>query len=291
MSFLFFIDESGQDRRDSPYEVLAGVAVEDRDLWNLITAVQQAEVECFGRRYAQEEHELKAKRILKSKVFRHAVQLPPFEPEQRRGLAKECLDAGDKAGRAQLTALAQAKLEFVRQVLQLCASFRCRAFASITARTAPRPMGDFLRKDYAYLFERFFYFLEDVGLDALGLVVFDELERSQSHLLVGQMARYFRDTQKGRMRSGRVIPEPFFVHSDLTTGIQFADLIAYIIAWGVRVEQMPAPVRPELEELAELVCSLEYRAKRDIGQNKNQTVRSFKLIEDLRPRAERFGGP
>ena len=196
MSFLLFIDESGQDRRDSPYEVLAGIAVEDRDLWNLITAVQRAEVDCFGRRYAKEEHELKAKKILKSKVFRHAVQLPPFEPEQRRALAKACLDAGDKAGRDQLTGLAQAKIEFVKQVLQLCSDFRCKAFASITARDAPRTAGDFLRKDYAYLFERFFYFLEDMGLDALGLVVFDELERSQSHLLVDQMARYFRDTRK-----------------------------------------------------------------------------------------------
>ncbi|MGH9832835.1 MAG: DUF3800 domain-containing protein [Blastocatellia bacterium] len=131
-------------------------------------------------------------------------------------------------------------------------------------------------------------FLEDAGLDALGLVVFDELERSRSHLLVDQMARYFRDTQKGRMRSGRVIPEPFFVHSDLTTGIQIADLIAYIIAWGIRIEKMSEPVRPELEELADLVCALEYRAKRDMGENKVRVVRSFKLIEDLRPREERF---
>ena len=29
MAFFLFIDESGQDRRNSPYEVLAGVAVED----------------------------------------------------------------------------------------------------------------------------------------------------------------------------------------------------------------------------------------------------------------------
>lgn len=32
MSYLLFIDESGQDRRDSPYEVLAGISLEDRDL-------------------------------------------------------------------------------------------------------------------------------------------------------------------------------------------------------------------------------------------------------------------
>lgn len=287
MSVLLFVDESGQDRRHSPYEVLAGIAIEDRDLWNLITAIQQAEIECFGRRYAREEHELKAKKILKSKVFRHAIQSPPLPVEQRRELAKECLDVGGAAGRDQLTALAQAKIEFVKQVFLLCARFRCKAFASITPKQAPRPSGNFLRKDYAFLFERFFYFLEDISTDAQGLIVFDELERSQSHLLVDQMARYFRDTQKGRMRSGQVIPEPFFVHSDLTTAIQIADLLAYIVAWGVQLGEMNEPARPELGELAELVLALRYRTVREGTANQSFVVWSFKVIDDLRPKEGR----
>jgi len=64
MAYLPFLDESGHDLKDSPYEVLAGVAVEDRDLWNLICAVQQSEETHFGQRYADEERELKAKRLL-----------------------------------------------------------------------------------------------------------------------------------------------------------------------------------------------------------------------------------
>ena len=94
-----------------------------------------------------------------------------------------------------------------------------------------------LRKDYAYLFERFFYFLEDNAAREQGIVVFDELEKSQSHLLIDQMHRYFADTAVGRRRSSRIIPEPFFVHSDLTTGVQIADLVAYVISWGFRICQ------------------------------------------------------
>jgi uncharacterized protein DUF3800 len=30
MAWFLFIDESGQDHREAPYEVLAGVAIEDR---------------------------------------------------------------------------------------------------------------------------------------------------------------------------------------------------------------------------------------------------------------------
>ena len=45
MSYFLFVDESGQDHHDSPYEVLAGVAIEDRVLWPLIASVQQAELD------------------------------------------------------------------------------------------------------------------------------------------------------------------------------------------------------------------------------------------------------
>ena len=76
-----------------------------------------------------------------------------------------------------------------------------------------------------------------------GAIVFDELERSQSHILIGQMEEYFLHTQTGKRRSRQVIPEPFFVHSDLTSLIQVADLIAYVISWGFRVEKMSQPAR------------------------------------------------
>lgn len=84
MTQLLFLDESGHDLKDSPYEVLAGIAVEDRDLWNLICAVQQSEETHFGRRYADQERELKAKRLLKRKVYRHASQESPIPAAERR---------------------------------------------------------------------------------------------------------------------------------------------------------------------------------------------------------------
>ena len=45
--------------------------------------------------------------------------------------------------------------------------------------------------------ERFFYYLEDLGPGAFGIAVFDELEKVQSHLLVGQMDSYFKRTSQG----------------------------------------------------------------------------------------------
>jgi Protein of unknown function (DUF3800) len=284
MAYLLFLDESGHDLKDSPYEVLAGVAVEDRDLWNLICAVQQSEETHFGQRYANEERELKAKRLLKRKVFRHAAQADPIPVAARRELAQVSLQHGATATREQLTALAQAKIAFVTDVLGICERFRCRVFASVVDRDAPRSRRDFLRKDYAYLFERYFYFLEDQ--DALGLVVFDELERTQSHLLVDQMARYFGHEGRGEVRAGRVVPEPFFVHSHLTTGVQLADLVAYTVAWNVRVGRMTRPRRPELDALGQIVSRLRYRAVREVDEDPGRTIWSIAIIDDLRPRDE-----
>lgn len=288
MAYFLFIDESGHDRSASPYEVLAGVAVKDQDLWNLILAIQDAEIHHFGRRYSQGTRELKGKKLLKRKTYRLAGQLPPFPPDERRELARRCLDDVAHAGKREITALAQAKIAYVQDLLNICSRFRCIAIASIINPDSPAPSGnDFLRKDYAYLFERFFYLLEELTPSEMGIVVFDELEKSRSHVLVGQMDWYFKETGRGRLRSGRIIPEPFFVHSDLTTGIQIADLFAYLISWGVRVKGMSRPAREELASLAETVCTMRIRFVRDIGGNPEFGVWSFAVINDLRGRDDR----
>jgi len=299
VSRLLFLDESGHDRSGSPYEVLAGVCIEDRDLWNLICEVQSAETTFFGQRISAEEFELKAKKLLKRKTFRLAAQLPALEPAKRTELARQCLEKGKAhkgtpgsgVTKRELTALAQAKIAFVKHLLDVCARYRVRAFASIVDCNAPASARDvFLRKDYSYLFERYYYhFLEDCPPGEMGLVVFDELERAQCHILVDQMSRYFRETAKGMARASRIIPEPFFVHSHLTTAIQLADLVAYIIAWGVRVGPMTRERREELEELSDLVSNLRYNRKIIGDDDQEHILWSFAVIDDLRPREEKQG--
>ncbi len=296
MSFMLFMDESGQDRRHSPYEVLAGVCVEDRDLWNRVCEVQDAERTFFGQRISPDELELKGKKLLKRKTFRLAGQMESIPPERRAALARACLEKGARQRREdagatgpikeELTALAQAKIAFVGHLLEICARYRVRTFASIVDCEAPRPEGQLLRKDYAYLFERYYHFLEEQAESAMGVVVFDELEKVQAHILLGQMAQYFRETAKGRMRAARVIPEPFFVHSHLTTAVQLADIVAYLVAWGVRVGTMTRSARSELSGLAERVCDLRFRTLREDGDQR-YPLWSFAVIDDLRPREER----
>lgn len=290
MSYFLFVDESGQDHQESPYEVLAGIAVEDRQVWPFIAQLHYLEEKHFGQRISDGLLELKAKKLLKRKTFRLACQMPPFEPLIRRDLARSCISKGTENSvptKKELTALGQAKIAFVQDVLILCAQCRIRAFASIVNPAAPRPESrDRLRKDYIHLFERYFYFLEEQPSSPTGAVVFDELEKSQSHILAGQMETYFLKTSQGRERSGYIIPEPFFVHSDLTTLIQIADIVAYIISWGVEIRGLESPRRRELADFASRVCALRYETYREIGEKEHFRVWGFSIIDDLRPLPE-----
>ncbi|MEO5327018.1 MAG: DUF3800 domain-containing protein [Magnetococcus sp. THC-1_WYH] len=286
MSWLLFIDESGQDQGASPYEVLAGVAVEDRQIWPLIQKIGTAQEDFFGtRRYQEWDKEAKARKILKRKTFRLAKQEDPIPADERRSLALQALTDGTQVTRRQLTALSQAKIAYVEKALELCKNFSCQAFASIIPRSAQRPDtltnpdADLLRKDYSYLFERFHHFLNVQQPRQMGLVIFDELEKSKSHLLIRQMERYFLRTEKGRNRAKRVIPEPLFVHSDLTTMIQVADLVAYIISWGVQLPRMTEPRRTDLASLADKVLKIRYYHRTPGGDD----TWGFKLIPSLTP--------
>ncbi|UYO47489.1 DUF3800 domain-containing protein [Rhodopseudomonas palustris] len=292
MAWFLFVDESGQDHKDSPYEVLAGVAILDSDLWDLIKELHDAEIAHFGRRYSEGKRELKAKAILKRKTFARAKGPELVLPNEVPSLSKAILDDGAENGSARhIKALSLAKIAYVTDVFSICESYDCRVFASIVDPNAQPTTGGGLRKDYGYLFERFFYFLEDMsteqGYPQQGIVVFDELDKSKSHILIDQCHRYFKETAIGRHRSKLVLPEPFFVHSDLTTGIQIADLVAYCLSWGFRLATMDQPVREELAPYIEQLKRLRHRALRAMMGKADFEIWSFAYINDLRTMPEK----
>ena len=281
MAYFLFIDESGQDHKASPYEVLAGVAVEDRDLWNLVTEINQLEDITFGVRYnsISKKREIKARKFIDTRVYKQASKMPFFEAFERSNLAKICLEQPEIATFKEIAALAQAKLFYTEELLKICLRFRCKVFGSIIKNNyKDLPTNSLLRKDYVYLFERFYYFLEDKN-EQNGIVVFDELDKTQSHILIGQMEAYFKKTEKGKLRANLIIPEPFFVHSDLTTGIKIADIVAYVISWSLRFGDLVKPERKELLNYTDLIKRMRYRTMRDLEENENQEIWSIVAVE------------
>jgi hypothetical protein len=299
---LLFIDESGHDHKETPYEVLAGVAIRERDLWNLIQTIRNAELEFLGVHMAEVGLEMKGRKLLKRKIIRFAGEGPPIAQDERRKLVRSLLQKGWQRSQGQavdevkfneLVAYGQAALAFVQRVLELAARYNAKTFAGIVGLNAPRHADQsFLRKDYAYLFERFYHYLDAVSTEEMGLVVFDELEKAQSRILLGQLEKYFLESEKGYQRSARVVPEPFFVHSDLTTVVQIADLAAYCVNWGLRLKGMTEPTRAEIEPLARMVYDMKFVGKWfDEGSQQEKPLYGIFYVDDLRPKRERTATP
>lgn len=299
---LLFVDESGHNRQEMPCEVLAGVAVAEDSLWNLVQAIRSAEREHFGghlRDLLREE--VKGRNLLKRKRFKSAARPVDLPVEELAPLANLLLRKGQEASRRrakdsggterEMVAYSRQVLAFVHRVLDLAASFSVQVFASVVDGAAPRPEPGRLRKDYVYLFERYFYFLETLPVRERGLIVFDELDKAQSHLLLEQMAAYFLGTQTGRYRSSRIVPEPFFVHSDLTTGVFLADLAAYILGWGWRLNRMNQPYRDELRPYARKLQEMQFLGEKPKGTGEG-TWQLFGItyLDDLRGQFDRVHG-
>lgn len=285
MAHFLFVNGSGFESLSSPYEVVAGVTIEDRDVWNFVQAILDAKVRHFGSSAPHDR--LSARRLLKRKVFRLARQFDPLPFEERRTLTRSCLEDGSEAGRREMTALAQSKLAYVGEVFEVCSRFRCRLIASIVPNRIPRPAPGYLRKDYAYLFERFFYFLEDQKPLQNGLIVCGGSGSCQGALLRDQMHRYFKGTVRGRQRSSLVLPDPLRAEGDLAVGAEVAGLVAYITAWGFRTRELTEPARNELFDLKEQIRALRYRAVREVGDSTNFVIWGFTVVSDLRTREER----
>jgi hypothetical protein len=296
---LIFIDESGHDHKDMPCEALAGVAISEQNLWNLVRAVRAAEKDHFGDYFRNlRDEEPKAKKLLKRKRFRTALRPVDIPADRVPALAYSALVKG-KAARAagqtssdatelELVAYSRAVLDFVHEVLNIAAQHGATVFAAVVDRNAPRPALGLLRKDYVYLFERYFYYLETLPPGERGLVVFDELDKAQSHILIQQMAAYFLGTETGRFRSSRIVPEPFFVHSELTTGIFLADLVAYILGWAWCLRGTREPCRPELRPYVNKLLDMEFHGEKPRSENQGVwDLRGIVGICDLRGRFDR----
>lgn len=84
MAWLLFLDESGHDHKQMPYEVRGGIALQDEQLWPFTRAVQQLEQVAFGCSLNQFQKELKGSTLVDKKRFKFANQTGPMSAEERQ---------------------------------------------------------------------------------------------------------------------------------------------------------------------------------------------------------------
>ncbi len=255
MSWLLFLDESGHDHKQMPYEVRGGVALNDGKLWPFVQAMQRLERDCFGASLHLYRKELKGSTLLDKKRFRFASQSPPMSAESRRKHCRGFLTKGlekKTPTRDEFTAYGQACLEMARGTFELLRDHDAVLFATIIPSSVRQPSGsvpdEFLRKDHVFLLERFFYFLESKREH--GLLILDEVEKTADRKFVRQMEAYFTRSTTGRYRTAWIVPAPFFVSSDMTYPVQAADMCIYCLNWGFRLpsQGMDGPTRSEIAD-------------------------------------------
>lgn len=253
------MDESGHDHRNMPYEVRGGFAVHASKLWPLIQAIRTLEQSTFGAYLHEYGTEIKGSKLLAKDRFKWAAQGPKFDAAAQRKHALNFLNSNAQhrtPRRDEFTAYGQACIDFAERIILLLQSHDAKPFASIIPRIA-KPANaepDLLRKDQVFLFERFFYFLEEQRQP--GLLVMDETDRAQDRDFVRRMERYFSSTQTGKYRTQWIMPVPLFVSSDMAYGVQVADLCLYCVNWGLRLPTMTEKTRPEIEAFARLLARL-----------------------------------
>ena len=114
MSWLLFLDESGHDHKNMPYEVRGGIALRAGQLWPFVQAMQRLELESFGCELHQFRKELKGSTLIDAKRYKFASQGNVMEASERRKHSRGFLTAGlenRKPKRDEFTAYGQACLE------------------------------------------------------------------------------------------------------------------------------------------------------------------------------------
>ena len=138
MSWLFFLDESGHDHRQMPYEVRGGVAIHVSRLWSFVRAVQNLELDCFGCQLNRYGKEIKGSNLLDRKRFRFASQADQMLDEARQKHCRGFLTKGLEKlppTREEFTAYGQACLEMAKGICQLLYDHGAVLLATAIPRT------------------------------------------------------------------------------------------------------------------------------------------------------------
>jgi len=266
-----------------PYEVCGGVALHASRLWPFIQSWRRTEIDVFGTELSQFSKEIKGCKLLDKDRLRWANQGDTMPDEERRKLCRAFLTKGLQKlspRRDEFTAYGQACRMMAEAVFELLNAHGARLFAAAVPREIQRPAEftseDYLRKDHVFLFERYFYFLEEKNED--GLVVMDESDKAEDRRFVRRLHNYFQRTHTGRYRSTRIVPVPFLVASDMAIPVQAADLCIYSVncCYRLPTQGMRATERPDVRDIAsEWINRLQYHGE---GYRDGNTFRTHGIV-------------
>jgi hypothetical protein len=213
--FIFYVDESGSPTGhkeplldgQTPLFVIASLAFK-ADVWRDLD---------------------RAYRDLKVKFF--SSEIGNRRPEQYEVKGSDLIRPGNKTSRRRLT--------FMRRALELCLKFDGQGFAVIFRKNPvkPTPKNSQYNMGLQYGVERFDHFLDEIagGLnprfkpyDAQGIIVADSrMKNLDMNVAISHLSFIFGNPLGQQCQ--RIIEAPTFTFSELSVGVQLADIFAVSI--------------------------------------------------------------
>lgn len=290
MSYLLFMDESGHDHKNMPYEVRGGVSIASINVFKFICDLQKSEEKIFGCRLSEFKTEIKGSKLLEKRRFEWAGQADELDDNARQvGVRRFLTAALEKRAptKNDFTAYGQASIKMATTILDLLNKYDAKIFACVISKDIQKPENfnheDYLRKDHVCLMERFADFLKERHED--GLMIMDQCEKNCDNKFKRQLSNYFLRTPSGKAQANWIIPEPFFIESHINYLVQVADLCIYIINTAFRKARgMNAETRQEIQELfEEKIQNLQYHYTKECmkkGILKEITIHSIKYCKN-----------
>ncbi len=195
---IFYIDQSGSYNPNDPneYFVIAAIAFQEEILRALARSIYNLN-QIYWKADEAYSFELKGQLLLNPRAIKHPKNT-----------------------------------DYANEILRLCRQQNGIAFAIIEERPTQEQIDAaeeyLLPRGYIYLFERINICCSQINENEKGILIFDSQDMRKNEILSKQIGGFFHKSKKG-FSLNQIVPEPYFVSSNICYGIQLADLIAYIV--------------------------------------------------------------
>lgn len=245
---LFFIDESWHTTKDGRYKVgvLSAIQIKSHDFNDCSIDIFNLKIKHLG--YQCRDNELKGKELLKNWLFKLE--------------AKGIKSVG---------------LSLARDIIDYIASRGVQFFASVVLSTEEIDLAcadaTQLERPFFFLCERIDLFMKENHPGLMAKMIFDDRGLQCNENISKAISNFFHRSRVGQSFD-HIIKVPFFAISSENTGIQIADIGAYIL--GSRF----AGDRKKME-FFQKIKNLQFRSRTTVNVNgHNKPIRGIKVVKE-----------
>lgn len=250
---LLFVDESYQQVERTTHLAIGGVLVSADRYRQLMACVYQLKQRYFISNLAVDCGDPDALRTARQRGV-----LVDGEVTQAELKANKLL--GPRVARHYAATGSAIGFELVQELLGSLHDLDARVFGTLSevhdVQAVLRPRADLLPRQLAFLLERANDYAAGRGDQRVICTVFDSVHLGQDHGIEAGVSNFMFRTSKGQQMR-QIVPQPFFVNSMLTPGLQVADIVSYLLRLAMAEEHARLPWQLLIDQVYRLAVRRE----------------------------------